>query len=262
MPQFHPHVTAHHSLLSTAIFSCLREANCIVGKGWACPFACRNQQSLFGRLQPLQTCQSEHQPACRSSLSLSVMIVYRITDLTCSRSALISGRCSAFIPLHITQNSFQKTPRLLQSVWWKHTRYETEQEADFFFSFPVAVLTTVKCDLSETRYMFLRGGRGELRSALKGNMSDGCQPPPISWRALFLIVHAEFLLLWLFPTLDSSKTNSHERSERPCGRHMLDVGWFKLINVSRDPLCFSGCTNSSFSISALLYSFMMKPGCK
>lgn len=42
--------------------------------------------------------------------------------------------------------------------------------------FPVAALTTVKCDLFETRYTLLRGGRGELRTVLKGNMSDRCQP--------------------------------------------------------------------------------------
>lgn len=103
-------------------------------------------------------------------------MVYRITVLSFIHSALISDRWLAFA-FNITQNSFPKrsdfflpsdesTPDMRQS------RKQT------FFS--VAVLTTVKCDLFKTRYMFLRGGRGELRTVLKGNMSDGCQPPPIS----------------------------------------------------------------------------------
>lgn len=103
-------------------------------------------------------------------------MVYRITVLSFTHSALISDRWLAFA-FNITQNSFPKctdffppsdesTPDMRQS------RKQT------FFS--VAVLTTAKCDLFKTRYMFLKGGRGELRTMLKGNMSDGCQPPPIS----------------------------------------------------------------------------------
>lgn len=151
-------------------------------------------------------------------------MVYRITVLSFTHSALISDRWLAFA-FNITQNSFPKgtdffppsdesTPDMRQS------RKQT------FFS--VAVLTTVKCDLFKTRYMFLRVGRGELRTLLKGNMSDGCQPPPITWYVFFLS-HTE-----VFPTSDFRKTNSYKRSEQPCGRHMLEMGWFKLINVSWD----------------------------
>lgn len=166
---------------------------------------------------------------CFPSFTWSIMTVYRITVLSFTRSALICDRWLAFA-FNITQNSFPKrrdffppsdesTPDMRQS------RKQT------FFS--VAVLTTVKCDLFKTRYMFLRGGRGELRTVLKGNMSGGCQPPPISWYVFFLS-HTRKFFLWLFPTLDFIKTNSHKRSEQPCGRHMLEMGWFKLINLLWD----------------------------
>lgn len=155
-------------------------------------------------------------------------MVYRITVLSFTHSALISDRWLAFA-FNITQNSFPKrtgffppsdesTPDMRQS------RKQT------FFS--VAVLTTVKCDLFKTRYMFLRGGRSELRTVLKGNMSDGCQPPPISWYVFFLSHTQVFPLVISYHTF--RKTNSHKRSEQPCGRHMLEMGWFKLINVLWD----------------------------
>lgn len=151
---------------------------------WRWPLACRNQPGLFGLLDPAPSCQSEHQSVCWAfpSFTWSIMMVYRITVLSFTHSALISDRWLAF-PFNITENSFPKhtdffppsdesTPDMRQS------RKQT------FFS--VAVLTTVKCDLFKTRYMFLRGERGELRTVLKGNMSDWCQPPPFSWYVFFL----------------------------------------------------------------------------
>lgn len=68
------------------------------------------------------------------------------------------------------------------------------------FSPSVAVLTTVKCDLFKTRYMFLRGERDELRTVVKGNVSDMCQPPTLPWCVLPLAPK----LHWLFPTLNFS----------------------------------------------------------
>lgn len=62
-------------------------------------------------------------------------------------------------------------------------------------------------------------------------------------------------LLWLFPTLDFRKTNSLKRFEQPCGRHVLEMSWVMRL------LCFSGCVNTSFSISMLHYSHMMKSSC-
>lgn len=121
--------------------------------------------------------------------------------------------------------------------------------------FLVAMLTTVKCDLFKTRYMFLRGGRGELRTVLKGNMSDGCQPPPILWYVFFLW----FLFLWLFPTLNFRKTNSHKRHEQPCGRHMLVMSWFKLIN---DLFVLRNGWTHLFSMNVFHYSHMIKSWCK
>lgn len=50
--------------------------------------------------------------------------------------------------------------------------------------------------------------------------------------------HARKFLLWLFPTLAVRKTNSHERFERLCGRHMFEMGWFKLINVMLELFVF------------------------
>lgn len=49
--------------------------------GCTLSFACRNQQSLFGLLEPLPTCQSEHQPVRRDfpSFAWSAVTVYRIT---------------------------------------------------------------------------------------------------------------------------------------------------------------------------------------
>lgn len=145
--------------------------------GWRWPFTCRNQPGLFGLLDP------EHQPACLlsfPSFTWSIMMVYRITVLSFTHFSLISDRWLAF-PFNITENSFPKHTDFFPDESTPDMRQSRKQA---FFS--VAVLTTVKCDLFKTRYMFLRGGRGELRTVLKGNMSDWCQPPPISWYVFFL----------------------------------------------------------------------------
>lgn len=67
---------------------------------------------------------------------------------------------------------------ITQSLCWKCTAFfppsdestpDTRQsrKQTFFSFFSAAVLTTVKCDLFKTRYMFLRGRRGKLRTVLK-----------------------------------------------------------------------------------------------
>lgn len=155
-------------------------------------------------------------------------MVYRITVLSFTHCALISDRWLAFAS-NIAQNSFPKrTDFFLPSD--ESTPDMRQSRKQTFFS--VAVLTTVKCDLFKTRYMLLRGGRGELRTVLKGSMSDGCQP--------FLDMCSSFhickFFLWFSSFLHFyfRKTNSHKRSEQPCGRHMLEMAWFKLINVLWD----------------------------
>lgn len=115
-------------------------------------------------------------PQSFSSFTWSIMMVYRITVLSFTRSALISDRWLAFA-FNITQNSFPKLTDFFP-LSDESTPDMRQSRKQTFFS--VAVLTTVKCDLFKTRYMFLRGGKGELRTVLKGNMSGGCQPPPIS----------------------------------------------------------------------------------
>lgn len=59
------------------------------------------------------------------------MMVYRISVLSFTHSAFISDRWLAF-PFSITENSFPRHADFFPPVWWKHYRYETEQEADFF----------------------------------------------------------------------------------------------------------------------------------
>lgn len=71
--------------------------------------------------------------------------------------------------------------RLLPFVWWKHSRYETEQEADFFLG--SSVDNSQMWPLQDKVH---GGGRGELRTVLKGNMSGWCRPPPVSWYVFFL----------------------------------------------------------------------------
>lgn len=133
------------------------------------------------------------------------------------------------LPLTLHRIHFQKA-QTSSSLLMKALQIWDRAGSRLFFS--VAVLTTVKCDLFKTRYMLLRGGRGELRTVLKGNMSDGCQP--------FLDMCSSFhickFFLWFSSFLHFyfRKTNSHKRSKQPCGRHMLEMGWFKLINVLWD----------------------------
>ena len=145
-----------------------------------------------------------HQPVCGAFLrpTRSIMTVYRITVLSFTRSALISDRWLAFA-FNITQNSFPKHTDFFPASD-ESTPDMRQSRKQTFFS--VAVLTTVKCDLFETRYMFLRGGRGELRTALKGNMSDGCQPPPISWYVFFLSHTQVFPLVISYVGLQKDKS--------------------------------------------------------
>lgn len=110
------------------------------------------------------------------SFTLNIMMVYRITVLNFSLSALISDRWLAF-GFNIAQNSFPKCSDCFLSSDESTPDMRQSRKQTFFL---VAVLTTVKCDLFKTRYMFLRGGRGELRTVLKGNMSGWCRPPPVS----------------------------------------------------------------------------------
>lgn len=110
------------------------------------------------------------------SFTWSIMTVYRITVLSFTLSALISDRWLAFA-FNITHNSFPKMHRRPPDPHPpsdESTADMRQNRKQTFFS--VAVLTTVKCDPFKTRYMLLRGGRGELSTMLKGNMSDGCQP--------------------------------------------------------------------------------------
>ncbi len=135
------------------------------------------------------------------SFSWSIMKVYRITVLSFTHSALIFDRWLAFA-FNITQNSFPKRPDFFPPSD-ESTPDMRQSRKQTFFS--VAVLTTVKCDLFKTRYMFLRGGRGELRTVLKGNMSDGCQPPPISWYVFFLSYTQVFPLVISYIGLQKDK---------------------------------------------------------
>lgn len=100
-------------------------------------------------------------------------MVYRITVLSFLHPALMSDHwlLSAF---NVAQNSFRKRRRPLPPPDESAPDTRQSRKQSFFF-FSVAALTTVKCDLFKTRYTFLRGGRGELNPALKGNMSQGCQ---------------------------------------------------------------------------------------
>lgn len=121
------------------------------------------------------------------------------------------------------------------------------------------MLTTVKCDLFKTRYMFLRGERGELRTLLKGNMSDWCQPPPISWYVFCLFYMQVSSLVISYIGLQKDKFTSTFWAAVWQAR----VG-DELIQADKCVvrlLCFSGCVNTSFSISMLHYSHMMESSC-
>lgn len=130
-------------------------------------------------------------PRSVPSFTWSIMMVYRITVLSFALCSLISDRWLAFT-FNITQNSFPKRADFFPPSD-ESTADMRQSRKQAFFS--VAVLTTVKCDLFKTRYMFLRGGRGELRTVLKGNMSHGCQLPPISWYVFFLSHTRDFPLV-------------------------------------------------------------------
>lgn len=99
-------------------------------------------------------------------------MVYRITVLSFLHPALMSDHwlLSAF---NVAQNSFPKDADLSPHPMKALQIRDRAGSRGFFFS--VAALTTVKCDLFKTRYTLLRGGRGELNPALKGNMSQGCR---------------------------------------------------------------------------------------
>lgn len=115
-------------------------------------------------------------------------MVYRIRVLSFTRSALISDRWLA-LGFNITQNSFPKRSDFFPPS--DESTPDTRQSRKQTF-FSVAVLTTVKRDLFKTRYMLLRGGKGELRAVLRGSMSDGCQPPPHFLICVLPLAHANF----------------------------------------------------------------------
>lgn len=104
-------------------------------------------------------------------------MVYRNPVLGFTLPALISDHWQAF-PCNIAQNSFPKHSNFFPSSDERMPDMRQSRKQGFFPP-SVAVLTTVKCDLFKTRYMFLKGGKGELRTVVKGNMSDIFQPPPL-----------------------------------------------------------------------------------
>ena len=142
MSHFHPHVFAHHSSLSTAILPCLREVSCIVGRGAPppCTVELVHLRAEISRVYLVSPSPCADLPI-RTSACLQILTYSERNDgLQNYRfkfpppSALISGRRLASPPpLTLRRIHFRKLPDSFPSVWWKPTRYETEQEADFFF---------------------------------------------------------------------------------------------------------------------------------
>lgn len=125
------------------------------------------------------------------------MMVYRITVLSFLHPALMSDHwlLSAF---NVAQNSSPKCAGTPPPPPPDESAPDTRQSRKQRFFFSVAALTTVKCDLFKTRYTFLRGGKGELKPALKGNMSQGCQAS----LHVFFLSHLRVISL-LFLTITS-----------------------------------------------------------
>lgn len=158
-------------------------------------------------------------------------MVYRITVLSFTHSALISDRWLAFA-FNITHNSFPKrTDSPHSPLWWKHSRYETEQEADFFLS--SGVDNSQMWPLQDK--VHAPQGRGS-RIKNRAERKHVRWVSAISWYVFFLS-HTQVFSPGFAPDFLHTyfrKTNSHKRSKQPCGRHMLEMGWFKLINVLWD----------------------------
>lgn len=160
------------------------------------------------------------------SCSWSVMMVYRITVLSFIYAALISDRWLAFSS-NIAQDSFPKRTDFFPPSDESTPDMRQSRKQTFFLS--SSVDNSQMWPLQDKVHVPQGRERGIKNCAERKHVRR------VSATSHFMICVPFFLtrklLLWLCPTLVFRKTNSHKRSEQPCGRHMLEMGWFKLINV-------------------------------
>lgn len=136
--------------------------------------------------------------------------------------------------------------RLLPFVWWKYSRYETEQETDFFLGSSV--------DNSQMWPLQDKVHVPQGRERRIKNCAERKHVRLVSATSRFLICVLPFARAHFssgyFPHWTSERQIHMNALSGWIGRHMLEMGWFKLINVLLELFVFfQGCMNTCFTIA-------------
>lgn len=184
-------------------------------------------------------------------------MVYRITVLSFLHPALMSDHWLLSQPLTLRRIHFRKTQTSPSPPRWKCSRYETEEEAEFFLSSRV--------DNSQIWPLQneVHAPQGRERERIKTGAERKHVTGGVSLLFACILSFACVLFFWFFPTIFNipslpSQIQNHIRPQSSCVAGTCWRGWFKLMNVLWDLSVFAGYMSTSHAASMIGCSHMMK----